>query len=102
MNALTCALNGATIRMSARTAPIESNRGRLPAARTSSVAPITASSVFPTAMPAAAPSGMAVAALAKKAPTAMPGHAPRPRMTSAAIARPVGGQMSETFWPMVA
>jgi hypothetical protein len=51
-------------------------------------------------MAAAVASGTGVPAFARNAPMATPGQALRPRMISAASARPVGGQTREMLGPI--
>jgi hypothetical protein len=63
----------------------------------SSDAPTTASSVLPTVIPRAVATGTSVVTFARNAPSATPGHSRRPPSSSAASARPVGGQIPVTL-----
>ncbi len=87
--ALTAVLASAPPTTRARTARTRSRAIRKPSRRTS-VAPTTASSVFPTAIPAATASDASLVAFATKAPTAIAGQYRTPRMSSAASAIPDG------------
>ena len=63
---------------------------------------MTASSVFPVAMLTAETTEMLVGKFAARAPINTPGQTRPPKISSAAIAIPVGGQTGVTFWCRVA
>jgi hypothetical protein len=68
------------------------SKARTPSAqRMTSAAPITASSVLPTAMPRQVATELAVAKLTAKAPARIRGQTRRPKTSTAARATPVAG-----------